>query len=123
MVQLAESTIRTNSRDFEGIEDVPREAITLGMGTIIVNSRSVLLLANGEEKAQAIKNVVDQYLNEGLQLGVFKDLVGLLGSLVVETGVVQTVIPEQYNLVIICVNPSHITPPTFREWTILSPKE
>jgi glucosamine-6-phosphate deaminase len=60
LVHLAESTIQTNSRNFESVEDVPRQAITMGMGTIHTNSKRILLLANGEEKAQAIKNMVEQ---------------------------------------------------------------
>lgn len=64
VVHLAESTIQTNSSFFNSVGDVPRQAITMGMGTIITNSKRILLLANGEQKAQAIKDMVDQEPND-----------------------------------------------------------
>lgn len=51
-VQLAESTIKANSRLFERIEDVPTKAITMGVGTIL-KSKKILLVA-GEDKADII---------------------------------------------------------------------
>lgn len=63
VVQLAESTIQANSRFFERIENVPQQAITVGIGTILNQSKRIMLLVSGEEKAQAIKNMVDQEPN------------------------------------------------------------
>lgn len=52
-VDLTESTIQANSRLFEKIEDVPRQAYTMGTHTIM-NARSILVVANGAAKAQAV---------------------------------------------------------------------
>ncbi len=52
-VDLTESTIKANSRLFEREEDVPRQAYTMGVQTIMY-ARSILILASGPEKAQAV---------------------------------------------------------------------
>ena len=52
-VDLTESTIEANSRLFEREEDVPRRAYTMGVQTIM-NARSIVVVANGEKKAQAV---------------------------------------------------------------------
>ncbi len=53
LTDLTESTIQANSRFFEKDSDVPRRAITMGIGTIM-QARKILLVANGESKAKAI---------------------------------------------------------------------
>ena len=55
-VDLTESTIQANSRLFDSTDDVPRQAYTMGDQTIM-NARMVLLVANGEAKAQAIHDM------------------------------------------------------------------
>lgn len=54
LVELTESTIQANSRLFDSIDDVPREAYTMGIGTIM-RARSVLVVANGEGKADIVR--------------------------------------------------------------------
>lgn len=53
-VDLTESTIEANSRLFESAEDVPRQAYTMGIQTIM-RARRVLVIASGEKKAQAVR--------------------------------------------------------------------
>ncbi len=55
-VDLTESTIEANSRLFEKEEDVPRQAYTMGTQTIM-NARCILMVANGENKAQAVRDM------------------------------------------------------------------
>ena len=55
---LAKSTIEDNSRFFDRPEDVPVYAITMGVGTILEADR-IILLANGENKADAIAKAVE----------------------------------------------------------------
>lgn len=50
VADLAPSTIEANARFFEKKVDVPTQAITLGMGTIL-KSKKILLIANGQKKA------------------------------------------------------------------------
>ena len=53
-VDLLESTIEANKRFFEKKEDVPKQAYTMGIKTIM-QARKVLLVASGAAKAEAIK--------------------------------------------------------------------
>ena len=55
-VDLTESTIQANSRLFERIEDVPRQAYTMGVQTIMY-ARMILVVANGAAKAQAVHDM------------------------------------------------------------------
>ncbi len=55
---LAKPTIDDNSRFFEKREDVPIYAITMGVGTIL-ESRELLLVANGKGKADAVAQMVE----------------------------------------------------------------
>ena len=53
LVDLDKSTIEANSRFFASIEDVPKKAITMGMGGIM-NAKKVLLIANGKNKEEIV---------------------------------------------------------------------
>lgn len=52
-VKLADSTIEANSRLFDSIDEVPRYAVTMGIGTIMA-ARRILLVANGVDKANIV---------------------------------------------------------------------
>lgn len=56
-VQLSASTIEANQRFFDSEADVPRAAVTLGIGAIM-HARQVLLIATGEDKADAVHSAV-----------------------------------------------------------------
>ena len=56
-VKLDDETIQANARFFEDEEAVPRYAIGMGIKTIML-ARHVILLANGPEKAEAVKKAV-----------------------------------------------------------------
>jgi len=58
VVTLTEETINDNSRFFEKKEDVPRFAITMGVGTIM-EAGLCLLVANGEKKADPVATLVE----------------------------------------------------------------
>lgn len=53
VVQLAEETREANSRFFATLDEVPTQAITVGMGAIL-KARHVVLVAQGEAKADII---------------------------------------------------------------------
>ena len=57
VVDLAESTIDANARFFASRDDVPKQAISMGMGAIM-GAKKVLLCASGEDKADAICRAV-----------------------------------------------------------------
>lgn len=58
LVKLDKMTIEYNSRFFNSKEDVPTTAISMGIKTIM-QSRMLLLLANGETKAEAIYKTIN----------------------------------------------------------------
>lgn len=57
-VSLTHETIEKNSRFFDSIADVPNEAITMGIGTIM-DAKRIVLLATGEGKRDAIRKMID----------------------------------------------------------------
>lgn len=57
VVDLDERTIKDNARFFNSIDEVPRKAITMGIGTIM-KAKKIILLANGKNKAEAISKLV-----------------------------------------------------------------
>lgn len=62
-VALTQSTIDANARFFEKEEDVPRFAVSMGIGSIM-RGKEILLLAYGEDKADAIKATVEGPVTE-----------------------------------------------------------
>ena len=52
-VDLTESTIEANKRFFASADDVPRQAYTMGIGTIM-RAKKILLIVNGEAKADIV---------------------------------------------------------------------
>lgn len=54
VVELDESTIEANARFFASKEEVPTEAITMGM-LPIMQAKKVLLIANGKNKEEILK--------------------------------------------------------------------
>lgn len=56
-VDLTESTIQANARFFASIDDVPRQAYTMGVRTIM-QAKKILLVANGAGKADALYKTI-----------------------------------------------------------------
>ena len=54
VVDLTASTIAANARFFDSENDVPRQAISLGIENIL-SAKSIVLLAFGKEKAEAVR--------------------------------------------------------------------
>lgn len=53
-ITLADKTIKANARFFETEEEVPRQAYTMGIKTIM-SARRILLIVSGAEKADIVK--------------------------------------------------------------------
>ena len=60
---LTTKTIVANSRFFENVNEVPKTAITVGIGTIL-ESEEILLLVNGSHKARALYHAVEGPVNQ-----------------------------------------------------------
>ena len=56
-VDLTESTIQANARFFDKPEDVPTQAYTMGIGTIM-RAKRILLIASGKDKAAIVKEAL-----------------------------------------------------------------
>jgi len=63
IVDLEQSTIEANARFFEKIEDVPTQAISMGIRNIL-DAKSIILFAYGASKAQAIAGTVRGQVTE-----------------------------------------------------------
>ena len=57
LVDLTENTIQANSRLFEHKEDVPTQALTMGMKSIM-HAKRILLIANGPAKIDILEQVL-----------------------------------------------------------------
>ena len=51
---MQESTIEANKRFFESADDVPRQAYTMGIGTIM-SAKKIVVVVSGEDKADIVK--------------------------------------------------------------------
>ena len=56
-VDLTQSTIEANKRFFASIDDVPKQAYTMGIGTIM-KAKKILLVVSGSDKAQILHDVL-----------------------------------------------------------------
>lgn len=57
LVELTQSTIDANARFYKTRDEVPKKAVTMGIGTIM-KAKSVLLLAGGRDKADIIEKTI-----------------------------------------------------------------
>lgn len=57
VVDLTQSTIDANARFFASAGEVPRQALTMGIG-VIMAARKILVVASGEDKAEAVYQMV-----------------------------------------------------------------
>lgn len=63
VVELTPSTIEKNARFFASVDEVPKTAITMGIGTIL-EAKQILLLATGEGKAEAVRRSLQEAASE-----------------------------------------------------------
>lgn len=71
LVQLAPSTIEANARFFDTIDEVPTEAIFMGIANIMAAKR-IVLIAYGETKAEAIYNTVHGSVTEQVPASILQ---------------------------------------------------
>ena len=70
-VTLTESTIAANARFFDNENDVPKFAYSMGIGTIM-DAKSILLEAFGENKAEAVQKMVEGPVTEDLPASILQ---------------------------------------------------
>ncbi|ADE19913.1 glucosamine-6-phosphate deaminase [Mycoplasma crocodyli] len=62
-VKLTKSTINSNEQYFDNPNDIPKTAISMGIGTIL-EAKKIILLASGLNKARAIYDSIDGDMTE-----------------------------------------------------------
>ena len=72
VAELAESTIVDNSRLFNDISEVPTSAVTMGLKSIM-NAKKIVLIATGQNKAKAIKNLLRGDKTEEVPCSILQD--------------------------------------------------
>lgn len=65
LIVLDEITRKDAASDFFGEENVPRQAITMGVGTIL-DAREIILMATGEHKAPVVQRAVEEAPNKAV---------------------------------------------------------
>ena len=70
-VKLTENTIKANSRFFDTIDEVPKNAICMGIANIM-SAKKIVLLAFGEKKADAIKKTIEGEVTEEVPASVLQ---------------------------------------------------
>ena len=71
VVDLSEQTIQDNSRFFDSIDDVPKQAITMGLGTIM-ESKRIILMANGKHKLNILKVAMNGEVTEDVPASILQ---------------------------------------------------
>ncbi len=71
VVNLTESTIKDNSRLFNDKSEVPQRAFTMGIKSIM-QAKQIILLASGENKAQAVYKLVKGRVSEEIPASVLQ---------------------------------------------------
>ncbi|MBM6837187.1 glucosamine-6-phosphate deaminase [Clostridium saudiense] len=77
IISLTDSTIEANARFFDSIDEVPRKALTMGLGGIM-KAKKIILIASGEGKAEAIKGLLSGKIttdNPATMLQMHRDVV------------------------------------------------
>lgn len=63
VVNLSAQTIKDNARFFNSKKDVPQQAITMGIKTIM-SAKKIILLASGQNKAEAVYSMIESKISE-----------------------------------------------------------
>ena len=62
VTDLTQSTIEANARFFASASDVPRQALTMGIGTIF-KAKKIVVMASGASKKDAVKAMLERIVN------------------------------------------------------------
>ncbi|MCO6184002.1 glucosamine-6-phosphate deaminase [Leuconostoc fallax] len=71
VVDLQPSTIEANARFFEKPEDVPTQAISMGIASVM-SAKHILLMAYGESKAEAISKMINGPVTEEMPASILQ---------------------------------------------------
>lgn len=71
IVNLSRSTREANARFFASVDDVPKQAVSMGIKTVM-NARAILLFAQGEEKAEIVRDALYGPVTENVPASVLQ---------------------------------------------------
>ena len=71
VVDLAESTVRDNARLFNNVNEVPKQAYTMGLSSIM-QSKRILMLASGANKAEAVRGAAMGEVTEAVPASILQ---------------------------------------------------
>ena len=71
VVDLTESTIKDNSRLFASIDEVPKQALSMGIKNIM-QAKTIIMVASGKNKAEAVKGMVNGEITPNLPASVLQ---------------------------------------------------
>ena len=71
VVSLCEQTIKDNSRFFDSIDDVPTQAITMGLGTIM-ESKKIVLMVNSVNKLNILNVAINGEVTESVPASILQ---------------------------------------------------
>jgi glucosamine-6-phosphate deaminase len=72
VVNLDEQTIEDNSRFFGSVDDTPKQAITMGLGTIM-ESKKIVLMANGDHKLNILNVAMNGEVTETVPASILQN--------------------------------------------------
>ena len=72
VVDLSLQTLQDNSKYFDSVEDVPKQAITMGLGTIM-ESKKIVLMANGDHKLNILNVAMNGEVTEDVPASVLQN--------------------------------------------------
>lgn len=71
LTSLTESTVAANSRFFKSADEVPKQALTMGIATIM-RSKKIVLMASGKEKRAAIRELLNDSITTAVPATMLK---------------------------------------------------
>jgi glucosamine-6-phosphate deaminase len=71
IVDLKKQTLLDNARFFDSLEDVPKQAMTMGIQDIL-RAKKILLIATGEKKAHAIFGMIKGDISENVPCSILQ---------------------------------------------------
>ena len=72
VVDLSLQTLQDNSKYFDSVEDVPKQAITMGLGTIM-ESKKIVLMANGDHKLNILNVAMNGEVTEDVPASILQN--------------------------------------------------
>jgi len=100
VINLNDKTIEANKRFFDSIDDVPKQAVTMGIKTIF-SARKILLVALGEGKKEAVNRLLNEEISPDLQASILHlhPDVTILLDVAAASGITSEKILDQTNVI------------------------